>query len=83
MARSTPIENRNFLSPTGFKFTLDKVPKAAYFCNEANIPDLNLGVAEQPTYLKNIPTPGDKIDFGDLTTVGWGYGASNGHGGLG
>ena len=28
---------------------------------------MNLGVAEQPTYLKNIPTPGDKIDFGDLT----------------
>ena len=29
-----------------------------------------------------IMTTGNAIDFGDLTTVGWGYGASNGHGGL-
>ena len=63
----TPIENRNFLSPVGFKFALKRTPKTAFFCNQANIPDLSLGVAEQPTYLKNIPIPGDKIDFGDLS----------------
>ena len=67
MARSdTQIENRNFLSPTGFKFILDRSPKVAFFCNQANIPDLNLGVAIQPSYLKDIDTPGDKIVFGDL-----------------
>ena len=27
---------------------------------------MTLGVAEQATYLKNIPVPGDKIQFGDL-----------------
>jgi len=59
-------ENRNFLSPTGFKFTLKRTPKVAFFCNEANIPELNFGVATQPTYLKDIPIPGDKIVFGDL-----------------
>ena len=63
----TPIENRNFLSPVGFKFALKRSPKTAFFCNQANIPDLTLGVAEQPTFLKNIPTPGDKIEFGDLS----------------
>ena len=62
----TPIENRNFLSPVGFKFALKRVPKVAFFCNQANIPDLTLGIAEQPTYLKNIPVPGDKIEFGDF-----------------
>ena len=62
----TPIENRNFLSPVGFKFALKRVPKVAFFCNQANIPDLTLGIAEQPTYLKNIPVPGYKIEFGDL-----------------
>ena len=66
MARSQ-IENRNFLSPTGFQFNLKRSPKVAFFCNEANIPDLNLGVALQPNYLRDIPTPGDKIDFGDLS----------------
>ena len=61
-----PIENRNFLSPVGFKFGLKRAPAVAFFCNEANIPSLDLGVAEQPSYLRNIPTPGDKIQFGDL-----------------
>jgi hypothetical protein len=60
------IDNRNFLSPTGFKFTLTRTPKVSFFCNQANIPDLNLGVAVQPSYLKDLETPGDKIVFGDL-----------------
>ena len=63
---TSQIENRNFLSPTGFKFLLKRSPKVAFFCNQANIPDLNLGIANQPTYLKDIDTPGDKITFGDL-----------------
>ena len=28
---------------------------------------MTLGVAEQPTYLKDIPVPGDKIEFQDFT----------------
>ena len=62
----TPIQNRNFLSPVGFKFALKRSPKTAFFCNQANIPDITLGVAEQPSYFKDIPIPGDKIQFGDL-----------------
>ena len=62
----TPIDNRNFLSPTGFKFALKRSPGVAFFCNQANIPSLDLGVAEQPSYLKDIPIPGDKMQFGDL-----------------
>jgi hypothetical protein len=60
------IQNRNFLSPVGFKFTLAKEPKVAFFCNAARIPDINLGAATQPTYLRDIPVPGDKIEFGDF-----------------
>ena len=63
----TPIENRNFLSPVGFKFGLQRAPGVAFFCNEANIPDMTLGIAEQPSYLRDLPTPGDKIQFGDLS----------------
>ena len=62
----TPIENRNFLSPVGFKFSLKRAPGVAFFCNQANIPSMDLGIAEQPTWLRDIPTPGDKIQFGDL-----------------
>ncbi len=61
------IDNRNFLSPTGFKFTLTRTPQVAFFCNQANIPDLTLGVVNQPSYTKMLPTPGDIIEFGDLS----------------
>ena len=63
----TPLSNRNFLSPVGFKFSLKRAPGVAFFCNQANIPSLDLGIAEQPTWLKNIDVPGDKIRFGDLS----------------
>ena len=64
---SSQIENRNFLAPTGFKFSLTRSPKVAFFCNSANIPELYLGIAVQPTYYKEIPRPGDVIQFGDLS----------------
>ena len=64
--RPSQIENRNFLAPVGFKFNLQRSPGTAYFCNQANIPDITLGVTEQPSYLRQIPTPGDVLDFGDL-----------------
>ena len=62
----TPIENRNFLAPTGFKLVLNRSPKVAFFSNAANLPGITLGEATQPTYLKDIPTPGDKIVFDDF-----------------
>lgn len=60
------IGNRNFLSPVGFKFTLAKEPKVAFFCNSASIPEISLETAIQPSYLKNIDVPGDKIFYNDL-----------------
>jgi hypothetical protein len=60
------IKNRNFLSPTGFEFTLNRAPKVSFFSNLANIPGITLGIAEQPTYLKNIDVPGDKMQFDDF-----------------
>ena len=61
------IENRSFLSPTGFKFVMSKAPKVAFFSNYAMIPGITLGSATQPTYLKDIDLPGDKILFDDFT----------------
>jgi hypothetical protein len=55
------IANRNFLSPVGFKFTLAKEPKVSFFCNSSRIPDINLGTAVQPSYLKDVDVPGDKL----------------------
>ena len=60
------VQNKNFLSPTGFKFILNRAPKVVFFSNQANIPGLNLGTADQATYLTDIPVPGDKLQFQDL-----------------
>ena len=60
------IQNRNFLSPVGFKFTLAKYPKVSFFCNSTRIPELSLGTATQPSYLKDLDVPGEKIIYGDL-----------------
>ena len=60
------IQNRNFLAPVGFKFTLAKYPKVDFFSNSARIPEITLGTAIQPSYLKDIDIPGEKLTFGDL-----------------
>ena len=60
------IQNRNFLSPIGFKFTLAKEPKVTFFSNSARIPEIALGTAIQPSYLKDIDVPGDKLQYGDF-----------------
>lgn len=52
---SKQLENRNFLSPIGFKFSLARFPKVSYFCQSANIPAINLGIVEQPAPLRNLP----------------------------
>lgn len=61
------INNRNFLSPVGFKFTLSKNPKIPFFCNSARIPEISLGSAIQPTYLKDLDVPGDRLSYGDFS----------------
>ena len=61
------IANRNYMSPVGFKLILTKTPKVDFLCQSANIPQISMGTAIQPTYLKDIPVPGDKVLYDDLT----------------
>jgi hypothetical protein len=63
---ASQITNRNFLSPTGFKFNLAAAPKVDFFSNYANIPSITLGSALQTRYGKNIDLPGDKMNFEDF-----------------
>jgi len=61
------IDNRNFLSPVGFKFVLSKEPKVSFFSNSSRIPEINLGTTLQASYLKDIDIPGDKLQYGDFS----------------
>ncbi len=71
MATTNPYEkqisNRNYLSPVGFKFSLAKAPKVSFFSNSAQIPGLYINPAVQPTYLKDVPQVGDKMEFQDFS----------------
>ena len=60
------IDNRNYMSPLGFKLILTKTPKVDFLCQSANIPQISMGTAIQPSYLKDIPVPGDKVLYDDL-----------------
>ena len=56
----------DYASPTQFKFQLTKLPKVEYFTTACNIPGISLSSALQPTPLKDIPIPGDTVEFNDL-----------------
>ena len=60
------IANRNYMSPLGFKLILTKTPKVDFLCQSANIPQISMGTAIQPSYLKDIPVSGDKVLYDDL-----------------
>ena len=62
------IQNRNFLSGVAFKFNLTKFPKVDFFSNSARIPELNLELTRQPSYLKNIDIPGERLTYGEFDT---------------
>lgn len=55
---NSQIENRNFLSPIGFKFTLGKYPKVAYFCQSANVPAITMSTPIQASPMRGLPMDG-------------------------
>ena len=58
--------NQNFLSPVGFKFIIGRTPNVDFFCQSASIPQVEIGVREITTPIKEYSLPGDKMTFGDL-----------------
>ena len=62
---NTP-NNRNFLSPFNFKFTIKKAPNVNFFVQKANIAAMQLQDATAPTPFVRNPSPGDHINFGTL-----------------
>ena len=43
------LTNKNFLSPIGFVFLLDKARKTSFLCQKANLPTMVLGDVNIPT----------------------------------
>ena len=66
----TALENqadqKNFLSPVGFKLIMKRAPNIQWFIQEINVPGISTGPApiNVPTY--NIPYSGEHLEFETL-----------------
>jgi len=56
----------DYASPTQFRFMLNQLPKVEFFTTATNLPGITLSEAVQNTPFKDIPMPGNKLDYGDL-----------------
>lgn len=59
--------NKNMLSPTGFRFVLNRTPSINYFTYSAPLPTLSLGDYDVATPFVALPYPGDKLRYEPLT----------------
>lgn len=61
--------NKNFLSPIGFQFSIDKnkFSNSEYFCTGVSLPDMSIAESPMPYRGANIAFTGDRINFGDLS----------------
>ena len=60
------LTNKNFLSPIGFVFLLQRAKKTSFLCQKATIPNMSLGEVPIPTAgMVPIPIEGNMV-YGDL-----------------
>ena len=57
----------DYASPTQFRFGIHQLPKVEFFVTAVNIPGISLGTALINTPYKDIPLPGEKLEYGNLS----------------
>lgn len=56
------LQNRNYLSPIGFKFVLEKAPKVAFLAQSTNLPRISVGEIKIPTRgMLPVPLDGNAV----------------------
>jgi hypothetical protein len=56
-------QNTNFIQPTKYLLTFDRIPNAQYFCQSVNIPGVNLGQAQVATPVYDYMVAGNKLTY--------------------
>ena len=60
--------NRNFLNPIGYLLKLEKFEGVDFFCQGANVPDVNMPSIDVASPFRNLPiVPGGGVTFGDFS----------------
>ena len=60
-------DNENYLSPVGFKFIVQSLPKVQWFVQTVNLPGLSLPEVITPSPLLDTYIPGDNLVFEPLS----------------
>jgi hypothetical protein len=56
----------NFLSPLGFRLTIDRTPNLNYFIQNVSLPIVSVGQVNVTTPFTKIPVGGDRLTYSDL-----------------
>lgn len=56
-------ENTSFLQPTKFLLTFDRIPNVTYFCQEVNIPGINLSPINVPSPAIDYHVAANKVSY--------------------
>lgn len=59
--------NINPLSPNGFMFSIQKLPKLNFFAQSVNLPGITLGAPEFGNPFQVQPVPGESLTYDQLT----------------
>lgn len=59
-------ENTNYLQPTKFLLTFDRIGGTTYFCQQVNVPGVNLGQAPISFPGQDVFSPGNKLTWNPL-----------------
>lgn len=59
-------QNTNLLQPTKFLLTFSRLPDVQYFCQQINLPGVNMGQAMMNTPLIDIPIASNKLTYNML-----------------
>jgi hypothetical protein len=59
-------ENTNFLQPTKYLLTFDRIRTTQYFCQTVNLPGVSLGEVNRVTPFLDMYSPGTKLTYEPL-----------------
>lgn len=59
-------ENTNYLQPTKFLLSFDRIGGTTYFCQQVNVPGVNLGQAPISFPGQDVFSPGNKLTWNPL-----------------
>lgn len=62
-------ENKNILSPLGYKFVISRLPNVVYFCQSVAVPGITLQDIKTGTPFVDLNFAGESINFGNLSLI--------------